>query len=164
MVKPHNDCSTCALVVHILHTCVDTQHSCFSVALSSMCSFSKIADSSGWTACMAHSMQTASMHSMSVPVALPSPPGAHWQSVCNLGISMHSQPGLSSNFNGSRAVLLTPLDASPLDHAHSLADVCKLVRHLHQIYCWKDLFKGFHYHTSLPALMTYTKRYAEMGL
>ena len=63
-----------------------------------------------------------------------------------------------------RAVLLTPLDASPLDHAHSLVDVCKLVRHLHQIYCWKDLFKGFHYHTSLPALMTYTKRYAEMGL
>ena len=53
---------------------------------------------------------------------------------------------------------------SPLDHAHSLADVCKLVRNLHQIYCWKDLFNGFHYHTSLPALMTYTKRYAEMGL
>ena len=61
---------------------------------------------------MAHSMQAASMHSMSVPVALPSPPGAHWQSVCNLGISMHSQPGLSSNFNGlklSTVSMVVPL-------------------------------------------------------
>ena len=117
------------------------------------------------TQCMHASAATCTEPSLLIDRSSKAGAPAAWRSSVS---SLHSHAGnicLSSHTAFSlRAVLLTPLDASPLDHAHSLADVCKLVRRLHQIYCWKDLFKGFHYHTSLPALMTYTKRYAEMGL